>query len=60
MLVEIGPLYGYFPNGSKTHVRAMPQYTEGTGIVSSRQKESNTQEEQLDLTHLFVCLLNEK
>ena len=28
MLVEIGSLYGYFPNGSKTHVLAKPQYAE--------------------------------
>ena len=25
LLVEIGPLYGYFPNGSKVHVLTKPQ-----------------------------------
>ena len=46
LLVEIGPLYGYFPNGSKTHVRAKPQYAEAakeifkdTGIVISTEGE---------------------
>ena len=40
LLVEIGPLYGYFPNSSKTHVLAKTQHVEaakeifkGTGIV---------------------------
>ena len=28
LLVEIGPLYGYFPNGSKTHVLAKPNHIE--------------------------------
>ena len=28
LLVEIGPLYGYFPNGSKTHVLAKPDNIE--------------------------------
>ena len=38
--MEIGPLYGYFPNGSKTHILAKPQHAEAareifkdTGIV---------------------------
>ena len=46
MLVEIGPLYGYFPNSSKTHVLAKPQYAEAareifkdTGIVISTEGE---------------------
>ena len=41
LLVEIGPLYGYFPNGSKTHILAKPQHAEAareifkdTGIYS--------------------------
>ena len=40
LLVEIGPQYGYFPNGSKTNVLAKPQHAEaakelfkGTEIV---------------------------
>jgi len=28
LLVEIGPLYGYLPNGSKTHVLAKPHHVE--------------------------------
>ena len=28
LLVEVGPLYGYFPNGSKTHVLAKPSHIE--------------------------------
>ena len=46
LLVEIGPLYGYFPNGSKTHVLAKPQYAEAakeifrdTGVVVSAEGE---------------------
>ena len=46
MLVEIGPLYGYFPNSSKTLVLAKPQYAEAareifkdTGIVISSEGE---------------------
>ena len=46
LLVEIGPLYGYFPNGSKTHVLAKPHHVEaakeifsGTGIVISTERE---------------------
>ena len=46
LLVEIGPLCGYFPNGSKTHVLAKPQYAEAakeifrdTGVVVSAEGE---------------------
>ena len=46
LLVEIGPLYGYFPNGSKTHVLAKPQHVEAakeifkdTGIIISTEGE---------------------
>ena len=46
LLVEIGPLYGYFPNGSKTHVLAKPHHVEAakeifsdTGIVISTEGE---------------------
>ena len=42
----IGPLYGYFPNGSKTHVLAKPHHVEaakeifkGTGMVNSTEGE---------------------
>ena len=42
--MEIGPLYGYFPNGSKTHVLAKPHHVEAakeifkdTGIVISTE-----------------------
>ena len=42
LLEEIGPLYGYFPNSSKTHVVTKPEYAEsaasifqGTGIAIS-------------------------
>ena len=46
LLVEIGPLYGYFPNGSKTHILAKSHHAEaakeifkGTGIVISTEGE---------------------
>ena len=46
LMVEIGPLYGYFPNGSKTHVLAKPHCVEeareifkDTGIVISTEGE---------------------
>ena len=46
MLVEIGPLYGYFSNIFKTHVLAKPQYAEAarkifkdTGMVISTEGE---------------------
>ena len=46
LLVAIGPQYGYFPNGSKTHVLAKPHHVEaakemfeGTGIVISTEGE---------------------
>jgi hypothetical protein len=46
LLVKIGPWYGYFPNGSKTHVLAKPHHVEaakeifkGTGIVISTEGE---------------------
>ena len=46
LLVEIGPLYGYFPNGSKTHVLAKPQHAEAakeifkdTGVIVSTEGE---------------------
>ena len=46
LLVEIGPLYGYFPNGSKTHILAKPQHVEAareifkdTGIVITTEGE---------------------
>jgi len=46
LLVEIGPLYGYLLNGSKTHVLAKPHHVEaakeifkGTGIVISTEGE---------------------
>ena len=46
LLVEIGPLYGYFPNGSKTHILAKPQHAEAareifkdTGIVITTEGE---------------------
>ena len=28
LLKEIGPLYGYYPNGAKTHILAKPEHTE--------------------------------
>ena len=44
LLKEVGPLYGYFPNGAKTHVLAKPEHTEaakeifkGTGITVSSE-----------------------
>ena len=44
--MEVGPLHGYFPNGSKTHVLAKPNHIEaakeifkGTGIVISTEGE---------------------
>ena len=44
LLKEIGPLYGYFPNGDKTHILAKPEHTEaakeifkGTGITVSSE-----------------------
>ncbi len=46
LLKEIGPLYGYFPNGSKTHVLAKPHHAEtareifrGTGVIISTEGE---------------------
>ena len=46
LLEEIGPLYGYFPNGSKTHVLTKPHHAEtakeifkGTGITISIEGE---------------------
>ena len=46
LLVEVGPLYGYFPNGSKTHVLAKSNHVEaakeifkGTGVVISTEGE---------------------
>ena len=46
LLKEIGPLYGYFPNSSKTHVLAKSQHTEAakeifkdTGITVSTEGE---------------------
>ena len=32
LLVEVGPLYGYFPNGSKTHVLAKPLHVEAARV----------------------------
>ena len=44
LLKEIGPFYGYYPNGAKTHVLAKPEHTEaakeivkGTGITVSSE-----------------------
>ena len=44
LLKEVGPLYGYFPNGAKTHVLAKPEHIEaakeifkGTGIMVSSE-----------------------
>ena len=44
LLKEVGPLYGYFLNGAKTHVLAKPEHTEaakeifkGTGITVSSE-----------------------
>ena len=46
VLKEIGPLYGYYPNGSKTHVLVKSQHSEaaneifeGTGISISTEGE---------------------
>ena len=46
LLVEVSPLYGYFPNGSKTHVLAKSNHVEaakeifkGTGVVISTEGE---------------------
>ena len=46
ILKEIGPLYGYYPNGSKTHVLVKSQHSEaaneifeGTGIPISTEGE---------------------
>ena len=46
ILKEIGPLYGYYPNGSKTHVLVKSQHSEaaneifeGTGISISTEGE---------------------
>ena len=46
LLEEIGPLYGYFPNGSKTHVLTKPHHAEtakeifkDTGITISIEGE---------------------
>ena len=46
LLVEIGPRYGYFPNGLKTHVVVKPNHVEaakemfeGTGMVISTEGE---------------------
>ena len=47
LLEEIGPHYGYFPNGSKTYIVAKPEVTEtakevfqGTGISISTEGRS--------------------
>ena len=44
--MEIGPLYKYFPNGSKTHVLAKPhnaeaakEMFEGTGLLSTEGEQ---------------------
>ena len=29
-LVEVGPLYGYYPNSSKTHILTKSEYAEST------------------------------
>ena len=54
LLVEIGPQYGYFPNSSKTHVLAKPQYVEtakeifkDTSIVISTKGERYLGETEL-------------
>ena len=46
LLKEVGPLYGYFPNGSKTHVPTKLQHTQAakeifkdTGITVSKEGE---------------------
>ena len=46
LLKEVGPLYGYFPNGSKTHVPTKSQHTQAakeifkdTGITVSKEGE---------------------
>ena len=46
LLAEVGPMYGYFSNSSKTHVLAKPHHVEaakevfkGTGIVISTEGE---------------------
>ena len=31
--MEIGPLYGYFPNGSKTHILVMLHHAEAAEVV---------------------------
>ena len=64
--MEIGPLYKYFPNGSKTHVLAKPhnaeaakEMFEGTGLLSL-QRESNIWVEQLEHQLLYVNMLKVK
>ena len=63
--MEIGPLYGYFPNGSKTQVLAKPRHVEaakeifkGTGIVILA--ESDTWVEQLGLACSYINCFKEK
>ena len=39
LLVEIGPLYGYFPNGSSQHVEAAREIFKDTGIIITTEGE---------------------
>ena len=65
--MEIGLLYGYFPNGFKTHllaklhhVKAAREMFEGTGIVVSTEGERYTWVEQLVPPPLYVSMLKEE
>ena len=58
LLEEIGPHYGYFPNGSKTYIVAKPEVAEtakevfqGTGISISLRRGEATWEERLAPHH---------
>ena len=67
LLKEIGPLYGYIPNGDKTHILAKPEHTEAAKEsphfqpASDRDRvspaESPSQISALVLSYL-VCVLN--
>ena len=45
LLMEIGPLYGYVPNGPKTHAEEAKKIFKGTEIVISTEGDHTTWEE---------------
>ena len=32
-MVKIGPMYGYYPNGSKTHILTKPEHAEAAEVI---------------------------